>query len=240
MHWLGKSQNSMVLLRSLSKNFLSLLEINDIWIWNGCDNESNILFAVWMESVMIMICSILGKLVTWLIPHLVAKILALVNVTFIAWWTVLIIGLSWTWIYTIEVATWFLTLVLDTIIADFRSADAWRIMLLRLQMCIFILSLLCLFVEWKEKWLGKTSISLSPEENSLLNRSNNGKISLILLSIPTTRLLMFKCCFEVSLFNNNWWVLYSFACLDSRSDFKIWLDSKECALSWDLPLSFQR
>ena len=173
----------------------------------------------------------IGQFVAWLMLHLIAKISASVDIIFIAWWTVLIICLSWTWICDIDVATWFLILASDTTIADFGSADAWRVILLRLQMCIFMLSSLCLFVEWKEKQLGKTSISLSPGENFLLNRSNNGKISLILLSISIIGPLMFKHCFGVSLSNDNWWVSYSFTCLDYRCDFKIWLDGREYALS---------
>ena len=64
-----------------------------------------------MESMMMMIFDILSEIVAWFIPYLIAKSLAFVLVTFIMWWSVLITGLLWMWIWGMEVAVLFLTLV---------------------------------------------------------------------------------------------------------------------------------
>ena len=61
----------------------------------------------------------LANWVAWLISHLIAKSLAFVEVILTTWWRVLITGLSWMWIWAIEVATWLLILVSDMTIAIF-------------------------------------------------------------------------------------------------------------------------
>jgi len=92
----------------------------------------------------------------------------------------------------------------DTTTIDFESADAWRVVLSSLHMYTLILSSLFLFVEWKEKQLGKTSISLSLGENLLLNELKDRKTLLILLSMFTIEPLIFNHCLGVSLFSNSW------------------------------------
>ena len=157
-----------------------------------------------------------------------------------AWWIILMIRLSWTWICAIKVATWFLILASNMTTIDFGSANAWSIISSSLWICIFILSTLFLFVKWKEKWLGKISVSLFSKENSLLNGLNAENISLVLLSISTTGPLIFKHCLGVSLSNNNQWASLLFVCLNFRSNFMMWFDNRESTLSWDLLLSFCR
>ena len=142
------------------------------------------------------------------------------------------------WIYVIKIVTWFLILVSDTMTIDFGSANNRRVISLSLHIYTLIFSLLFVFVEWKEKQLGKISIGLSPRENSLLKRSKNRKTLLVLLFISTIEPLIFNCCLEVSLSNDIWWTLLSFVCLNSKSDLIIWFDGRICALSWDLLLSF--
>ena len=48
-----------------------------------------------------------GRCVAWIIPHLIVKSLAFVDMTLTVWYTVLMIGLSWLWMWDMEVATWF-------------------------------------------------------------------------------------------------------------------------------------
>jgi len=174
-------------------------------------------------------------------PYLMVKSLALVDITLMAWWIVLITGLSWTWTCNIKLVTWFFILIFDIMTTDFKSADAWRVVL-STSLCMYalILSLFFLIVEWKEKQLGKTSISLSPGENSLLNESKDGKILLILLSMSTIKTLILSHCLGVSLFSNSQWTLLLFVYLNSRSNIIIWFDGRVCALSWNLLLSFYK
>ena len=115
-----------------------------------------------------------------------------------------------------------------------------REILLRWQICVLKLLLLCLFKEWKEKQLGKMLIRQDPRANSLLNRSNEGKFLLNLLSMSTIGPLIINHWFGISVFNNNWWGMLVSKGLDSRRDLKMWLWGRECALSCDLPLSFYR
>ena len=70
-------------------------------------------------------------------------------------------------------------------------------------MYTLIFSSIFIFIEWKEKQLGKISISLSLEENSLLKRSKDGKTLLVLLSMSTIEPLIFNCCLGVSLSNDS-------------------------------------
>jgi len=70
--------------------------------------------------------------------------------------------------------------------------------LLSLWIYTFLLSLLFLLEEWKEKQLGKMSISLSSEENSLLKEINKGKTLLSLLLALTISPLMFNHCLGVN------------------------------------------
>ena len=106
--WLEYSQNLIELFILAMKNFSSSLEIAANCNWYRWVIESKIFFTAWIESVMTMIFEIPSKLTAWLMPHLMANSSALVEVTLVVWWIVLIMGLSWTWIYAIEVVTLFL------------------------------------------------------------------------------------------------------------------------------------
>ena len=63
MQWLGHSQNSIELLWFLKKNILKSAETAATCIWKGCNEESKILFAVWTESIRIIMFEISGKAV---------------------------------------------------------------------------------------------------------------------------------------------------------------------------------
>ena len=79
--WLGHSQNLMELLWCWRKNWQSLVSMVTEWIWRECDDRSKIFLAIWMESVMIIILEMPSWFEAWLIPHLIAKSLALELVT---------------------------------------------------------------------------------------------------------------------------------------------------------------
>ena len=132
---------------------------------------------------MTMIFEIPEELVAWLIPYLMANNLAFILVILTTWWSVLVIGLLWMWIYNINIAMLFLTLVsvmtkawewlFEDSIANLLSLWTWDLRL----------SLLHLLNEWKEKWLEKVSIILYSGENSELRGSNKEKTSLKWLSM---------------------------------------------------------
>ena len=81
-----------------------------------------------------MMWLMLGIPTASLILHQIANNLASVVVTLTAWWIVLMMGLSCTWIYDIEVATWFLMLMSEMTIEEERLDDALKMMLLRFLM----------------------------------------------------------------------------------------------------------
>ena len=128
----------------------------------------------------------------------------------------------------------------DTITVIFESADAWSVSSSILQMYAFLLSLLFLFVEWKEKQLGNISIILSPGENLVLKRLKKGKTLFNLLFASTIGHLIFNCCLIVNLLSDKWWLLLLFKCLNSNNDLMMWFDNSACVLSWNLLLSFCR
>ena len=88
-------------------------------------------------------------------------------------------------------------------IMDFRSVNDRRVISSSLHMYTLIFSLIFIFVEWKKKQLGKTSISLSLEENSLLKRLKDGKTLLVFLSMSIIGSLIFNHCLRVSLSNDS-------------------------------------
>ena len=98
--------------------------------------------------------------------------------------------------------------------------------------------MLFLFKEWNKKRLEKTSISLFPSENSLLNRENTGKISLHLLSMSTKDPLTINYCLCISYLSDSWWGSESFKFLVSKIDLMMWFEDKKSALKWNLLLSF--
>ena len=105
--------------------------------------------------------------------------------------------------------------------------------------------LLLLANRWKEKWLEKLSMILLPGQNSGLRGSNEGKISLNLLSILMMCPLMRPRWYLVSeLSNNKWWWgwegMLKISELLPINNLKMWLAGREWALNWDLLLSFYR
>jgi len=126
----------------------------------------------------------------------------------------------------------------DTTTIDFKSADALRVVLSSLHIYTLILSSLFLFVEWKEKQLGKTSISLSLGENSLLNELKDRKTLLILLSMFTIVLWdtldMNNFYFLFLLFSDFIRILFSFSFFFSFGQWRsIWHRSHmTCHMMW--------
>ena len=114
---LGHSQNSIKLFWLLTKNWWKLLSMATVWTWKGCDNESNIFLAAWMELVIIMILETFFLLEAWLIPHLIAKSSASVLVTKVMWWRVLISELLAIYMCKMDVAMLFLILASITTMA---------------------------------------------------------------------------------------------------------------------------
>lgn len=105
-----------------------------------------------------------------------------------------------------------------------------------LQICALLSSLYFLSIQWKENWLRKISISLVPGEISELKGSNEGRIPFNLLFAST--MVPFNHCFGVKFSSNRQWLLLMPECLDSSNDLMIWFSSRDCVLSWNLPLSF--
>ena len=175
---LGQSQNSMWLLESLEKKFLSSWEITTEWIWCGWDEESKILLAVWRESIMMTIWLMLVMLTTWLIPHQITNNSALVVVILTTLWIVLMTELLCEWICEMDIVIWFLILVSETIIKEDIFKDALNIVLSNFFMCFLI------FEEhrWKENLLENESIRWFPSLNSSLKNEKEGISSLCLLS----------------------------------------------------------
>ena len=89
-------------------------------------------------------------------------------------------------------------------------------------MCAFLLSLLFLFIEWKEKQLENISISLSSrEQNSVLKGLKEEKTLFNILFAFTIEPLMFNCYLEVKFLSNKWWLLLLFKCLDFNNDLMV-------------------
>ena len=98
---LGHSQNSMELLMWWLKKLRRSDRIAADWTRKGWTEGLKILLTAWIESVMTMILEILLMCIAWLIPHLMVNSSASVLVILIAWWIVLISGLSWVCIWAI-------------------------------------------------------------------------------------------------------------------------------------------
>ena len=194
LHWLEHSQNSIEFFQWWEKNTQSLLRIAAECFWNGWEVRSKIFLAIWIESVTTMILEMSLRLVAWLILHLMVNSSASVLVMFIAWWSILTIGLLWIWMCEMEVAILFLMLAsmitstLDGVLEDSRAklSSCW---LYNLRFW-----LLYLLNKQKEKQLLKMSIILWPGENSGFRGSNEGNTSLYQLSISTMWSLMHSYC----------------------------------------------
>ena len=133
--------------------------------WNEWVAKSKIFFAAWIESVTTTIFEIPGKLMAWLMPHLMAKSSASVEVTLVAWWIVLMTGLSWTWIYAMEVVTLFLIPISKMMrVCEWFNEYVIAMSLSLLEQSSRLLSL-CLKTGWNKKQLVKISIRHEPGEN---------------------------------------------------------------------------
>jgi len=149
------------------------------WIWYECIEESNIFLAACSKSVMMMIFFILECLTNWLILHRIARSLASVGVTFMAWCSILITGLSYMWICEMDIATLFLMLASDMTRDMEESDDALRVRSLRIWMWF----LMFFPHEWKEILSENESMRWFPRENSWLKGSKEGVNSFFLLSM---------------------------------------------------------
>ena len=100
----------------------------------------------------------------WLMLHLMVKSSASVEVTLVAWWIVLMIGLSWTWICTIEVVILFLIPISEMMrVCEWFNEYVIAMSLSLLEWSSRLLSL-CLKTGWKKKWLEKILIRHKPGE----------------------------------------------------------------------------
>ena len=185
------------------------------------------------------ILNILSIFVAWLIPHLIAKSSAFVLITFVTWYSILIIGLLWIWIWEMDIATLFLTLAsvitrawVETSNNSIANLSSFWIQSFRL--------FLHLLTGWKEKWLDKMLITLLPGNNSGWRGLKEEKTSLYRLSMLTTDPLINVCWYFVRPPRESecWWYDKSF--LGSMSKWRIWFDGNKWAWSCDLPLSFLR
>ena len=77
---LGQFQNSIVLFSQFLKNTLRSLDIVIVCCWYGCIERLNIFFAVWIASVMIMMCQVCYIWTVWLILHLMVNNLTSIGI----------------------------------------------------------------------------------------------------------------------------------------------------------------
>jgi len=129
---------------------------------------------------------------TWLIPHLIANNSALVDMMLMAWWIVLAIMFCLKWMWAIDIATLFLTLVSDittTVLVFCRES-------LKILLSLHRWETLTLLILWstvlKERQLEKISTNWKPRVNSLCRGLNAGKIPLRQLLPSTMEHLTFK------------------------------------------------
>ena len=187
------------------KIFLSSLEIAAIWTWYGYSNKSKILHAACNKSVMTTIFEMPGTLVAWLMLYLITNSSVSDNMTFTAWWIILMTSLLWIWMWAMNMEMLFLILVSMITRAIEESSEEEIVKLFSNSKQALKDSLLLFLKEWKEKWLTKMSTILEPGENSLLKGSNAGKTSLNLSSMSTTKPLIFALWHGMRELNDNWW-----------------------------------
>ena len=94
----------------------------------------------------------------------------------------------------------------------------------------------CLLNKWKEKQLGKMSITL----HSGWRGTKKGNTSLNLLSMSTNRSLTKLHWYLVRNPSKDKYWLNNEHVLDFMRKWRMWLEGKECAQSCNLPLSFWR
>jgi len=149
--------------------------------------------------------------------------LALVEMIFVAWWIVSIIGKLWVWMYTIEVTILFLILASNIMMVELEFVKVLNITSLSFLIWDFLKLTLLLSECKKEKQLENKTTNLFPEENSRLNRSNNLKIPFNLLSVFTMGLLIFNFYFIVRFSIDSRWCSLLEKCLASSIELIIWL-----------------
>jgi len=172
----------------------------------------------------------------WLIPHQIANSLVLVVVTLTALWIILIMGLSCEWICDIDMATWFLILVLNTTIEDEGFDDALNVMSLRFLMWFLTFE----EHEWKENWSEKESMSQFPRLNFLSKAEKKGKSLLCLLSMLIREEFRHSLYLEMRLSMDILWGIYSYDPLVLRIDVMIWLERNNESLKRNLSYNFLR
>ena len=148
------------------KKLYNLLRIAVVWDWKGWDLLSNIFFAAWMESVMMMTLETFSLVQAWLILHLIANCSVSVLVTNAAWCTVLVSGWFAMWMYNIDVTMSFLMLASVIMRAVWCEEEFRRIILS--SSWVWILSFSCSFLltKLKENQSEKLSIIWEPGKNS--------------------------------------------------------------------------
>ena len=130
-----------------------------------------------------MILEILLMHIAWLIPYLMANSSVSMLVMLTAWWIVLISSLSWVWMWVIDVATLFLMLASDAMMAIDKDEENSKTILLS-NWAHDLLSFSWLN-KLKEIWSKKLSITLRLGENSKFKELKDGKYSLTLLAEST-------------------------------------------------------
>jgi len=175
-------------------------------------------------------------LTAWLIPHQIANSSVSVVVILTALWIILIMDLLCEWICDIDMATWFLMLVLDTTIEDEEFDNALNMMSLRFLMWFLI------FEEhrWKENQSGKRSMSQFPRLNFLSKAEKKGKSLLYLLSMLIREEFRHSLYLEMRLSINILWGIYSYDPLVLRIDVMIWLERNNESLKRNLSYNFLR
>ena len=193
------------------------------WIWYECIEESNIFLAACSKSVMMMIFFILECLTNWLILHRIARSLASVGVTFMAWCSILITGLSCMWIYEMDVAMLFLMLVLDMTRDVEELDDTLRVRSSRIWMWF----LTFFSHEWKEILSENKSIRWFPGENSWLKGSKEGVNLFFLLSMSIRGLFKHLLWLSVSVLRNTLCVMWGDELSGEMIALIIWLWGRE-------------
>ena len=91
-------QSLMELWWSLLKKSLSFWKIAEVWTWYEWIEESKILLAICIKSVIITMQFMLSNWIAWFMLHLIVKSSVSLEVILIVWWRVLMMDLSWTYI----------------------------------------------------------------------------------------------------------------------------------------------
>ena len=178
--------------------------------------------------------------VAWLMLYLIATSLALVLMTFRAWWRVFVIGLSLMWMWVIDVVTLFLMLASNMMSAIEGDSNDLIAILSSSWTQEVTLQFTCLLKSWKRKQLENVFIILWPGNSSGLIKSNEEKTLLKWLSMSTKwPLIRLYCLFVKKLSKRGcWWrgnLLHELI-----REQRIWLEGSEYTLSCNLPSIFCR